>query len=35
MDRPIGDSRRTRVMLCAVSAICALAALVLALPQLR
>jgi hypothetical protein len=33
MDRPIGDSRRTRVLLCVASAICGLGALVLALPQ--
>jgi hypothetical protein len=34
MDRPIGDSRRTCLFLCIASAICGLAALALALPQL-
>jgi hypothetical protein len=34
MDRPLGDSRRTRVLLCLAAAICMLAALVLAWPQL-
>jgi hypothetical protein len=33
MDGPIGDSRRTCLLLCIASAICGLAALALALPQ--
>jgi hypothetical protein len=33
MDRPIADSRRTRLLLCAASAVCGIVALALALPQ--